>query len=131
MNTQAIPGTRMAFDRETGTFVKTNKMQVFLKGPIPIWWLNKASSLPGKAVHVSLAIWWLHGMSKGGPIKLTGKALSHFNVSRYAVRLAIDGLERLGLIRAVRRPGRRPEITVLKEGGETLIPKPLYEVSEK
>jgi hypothetical protein len=108
----------MSFDRETGEFVKTNKAPLFLKGPIPIWWLNKASSLPGKALNVALAIWWLHGMSKGGGIKLTGKALGFFNVSRYAVRSALDGMERLNLIRAIRRPGRRPEITVLKEAGE-------------
>lgn len=131
MNTQDIPAVRMVFDRETGTFVKTNKKPIFLKGPIPIWWLNKASSLPGKALNVTLAIWWQHGMSKGGPIKLTKKALTYFNVSRYAVRTAIDGLERMGLIRAVRRPGSRPEITVLKEAGENPDLQPLYELSEK
>jgi len=121
----------MAFDRKTGLFVNSKTIHTFLKGPIPIWWLNKASSLPGKALNVALAIWWLDGMSKGGGIKLTGKALGHLNVSRYAVRSALDGMEQLNLIRAIRRPGRRPEITVLKVAGENPVLQPLYEVSGK
>ena len=36
----------------------------FLKGPIPMAWLNAAAKLPGKTLNVGIAIWWLAGMSK-------------------------------------------------------------------
>ena len=31
----------------------------FLKGPIPIGWLMKASALPGKASQIGVALWYL------------------------------------------------------------------------
>ena len=85
----------------------------FLKGPIPLWWLTRAANLPGKATALGIALWWLHGMSKDGFVKLTGKALEAMNVSRDA---ATDGLRRLeadGLVSVQRAKGKRPVVHII------------------
>ncbi len=85
----------------------------FIRGPIPLAWLNVAAKLPGKTLNVGLAIWWLAGMSKTTAFKLTGKSLSQLGVSRDA---ASDGLKRLednGLILVKRSPGQRPTVQIL------------------
>ena len=78
-------------------------------------WLSKAAQLPGKTLHVAMALWWLHGMAKGKPLKLTQKALDYFNVSRYAVRGGLALLERQGLIGVERKAGQRPTISILDQ----------------
>ena len=85
----------------------------FLKGPIPMAWLNVAARLPGKTLNVGIAIWWLAGMSKPTSFKLTRKSLDQLGVSRDA---ASDGLKRLednGLILVKRSPGQRPTVQIL------------------
>ena len=85
----------------------------FLKGPIPMAWLNAAAKLPGKTLNVGIAIWWLAGMSKTTAFKLTRKALNQLGVSRDA---ASDGLRRLeanGLILVKRLPGQRSTVEIL------------------
>ena len=67
--------------------------------------LGCAASLPGKTLHVGIALWWLHGISKGKPFKLTQKALQTLNVERDATSSALTRLEQAGLIRVVRQPG--------------------------
>ena len=85
----------------------------FLKGPIPMAWLNVAARLPGKTLNVGIAIWWLAGMSKTTAFKLTRKSLDQLGVSRDA---ASDGLKRLednGLILVKRSPGQRPIVEIV------------------
>ena len=86
----------------------------FLRGPIPMAWLEQAAHCPGKALAVGLAIWFLSGMKKGtAKLQLTGTALRRFNVSRKA---GYDGLRRLqdaGLVAVVRHAGRSPIVTLL------------------
>src|SRR5262249_13109563 len=45
----------------------------FLRGPIPLKWLTMASSLPGKALHVALAIWYGSGLRKSAMVPLSRK----------------------------------------------------------
>jgi len=85
----------------------------FLKGPIPISWLNQVSSLPGKTLHVALAIRWLSDMNNGKPIKLTRKALQLFSVSTDAALDAIKRMENAGLIKVQRLPGQRAIIEIV------------------
>src|SRR5687767_13693876 len=75
---------------------------LFVRGPIPLEWLHKAAVLPGKGLHVAIALWWRYGMANGKPFKLTQRALEHLNVKRDAASAALVRLERAGLIRVYR-----------------------------
>lgn len=96
-----------------GQLVLTPRSAPFLKGPVPLEWLNKAAILPGKALNVAIAIWWLQGMAKGKSLKLTQKSLKYLNVKRGAASAALERLEAAGLIQLTRSPGQRPSISIL------------------
>jgi len=76
-------------------------------------WLTVAAKLPGKAINVAVALWWLHGMAGGKPFKLTQMALTAMNVERDAERAGLVRLEQAGLIQVERKPGQRPRISVV------------------
>jgi hypothetical protein len=109
-----IPTKRLQLDRTSGSFVDSPKKELFLKGPIAMHWLEKAAALPGKALHVALALHWLSGLTKGNPFKLTQKALDLMHVSRDATDAGLQRLEDAGLIHVERKPGRRPVICIHK-----------------
>lgn len=93
------------------------KKELFLRGPISLDWLGRAAALPGKTLNVALALWWLHGMAKGKPLKLTRAALNHLKVERDAASSGLVWLERAGLIHIVRHPGQRPTIAIIIGSG--------------
>ena len=110
---RSIPVKRVRLDSSSGQYIDAPMSVPFIRGPIPLAWLNAAAKLPGKTLNVGLAIWWLAGMSKTTAFKLTGKSLSQLGVSRDA---ASDGLKRLednGLILVKRSPGQRPTVQIL------------------
>jgi len=108
-----VPVKRLQLDRTTGKLVDAPKAALFLRGPIPLAWLGSAASLPGKALNVGMALWWLHGMAKGKPFKLTQKALQTLNVERDAASAALVRLEQAGLIQVERKPGQRPTVSMI------------------
>jgi len=85
----------------------------FLKGPVPWPWLQRAMTLPGKALAVGLMLWLKRG--------ITGRHTVHFclahaeaeGISQKASRCAIRCLETAGLILVQRQPGRGVEVTLL------------------
>ena len=110
---KSIPVKRIKYDSPSGSYIDAPMSVPFLKGPIPMAWLNVAAKLPGKTLNVGIAIWWLAGMSKTTAFKLTGKSLDQLGVSRDA---ASDGLKRLednGLILVKRSPGQRPIVEIV------------------
>lgn len=118
---RGVPVKRLQLDTTTGKLVESPKAALFLRGPIPLDWLGSAAALPGKTLNVGIALWWLHGMAKGKPFKLTQKALQTLNVERDAASAALVRLEQAGLIRVVRKPGRRPTVSMVvgvAKGGE-------------
>ena len=109
-----IPVKRLQLDVATRKLVEAPKATLFLRGPVPLEWLGSAATLPGKTLHVGIALWWLHGMAKGKPFKLTQKALQILNVERDAASAALTRLEKAGLIRLVRQPGQRPMVSSIE-----------------
>ncbi|MDA0995217.1 MAG: hypothetical protein O3A13_16520 [Proteobacteria bacterium] len=109
-----IPVKRLQLDRESGVLAESPAKPLFLRGPIPMAWLEKAAELPGKTINVALALWWLHGMNDGKAFKLTGKALAYLHVSRDATYNGLERLEKIGLIQVERKPGSRPTISILQ-----------------
>lgn len=84
----------------------------FIKGPLPMPWMERAARLPGKAMLVGLALWFMRGIVGNQPIKLSMDLLARFNVGRKAAYRALSALEREGLIQAERRPGRLPRVRI-------------------
>ncbi len=109
-----LPARRLQLDSATGTLVAAPRQAPFLCGPIPLEWLAVAASLPGKSLHLAIALRWRHGMTKGKPFKLTKAALAALNVERDAERLGLGRLEHAGLIQVERKPGQRPTISILE-----------------
>ena len=120
---RSIPVKRVRHDSSTGKYIEAPLSAPFLKGPIPMAWLNEAAKLPGKAINLGIAIWWLHGMAKTKPFKLTGKALDQLGVSRDAASSALKRLEAQGLIRVHRSPGQRPAVEILPVVGGVTMPE--------
>ena len=110
---RSIPVKRVRLDSSTGKYIGAPLTAPFLKGPIPMAWLNEAAKLPGKAINLGIAIWWLDGMAKTKTFKLTGKALDQLDISRDAAADALKRLEGRGLIRVQRAPGQRPTVEIL------------------
>lgn len=85
----------------------------FIRGPLPMAWMEKAANLPGKAMSVGLLLWFKHGMSGDKPLKLTPTLLKRFGIGRKAGYRAISALEAAGLVHTERHPGRCAEVTLI------------------
>ncbi|MBF0301239.1 MAG: hypothetical protein HQK51_21200 [Oligoflexia bacterium] len=95
--------------------IVTNKKvatKKFLKGPVPLELLQKASKCPGKGLHVMIILLFLDGFDRGRELKLTKNLLSDFGISRSAADRAVTNLEKTGLILVERHKGRKKRITV-------------------
>lgn len=92
----------------------------FIKGPLPLLWVQQAARLPGKALHVALELWHAIGFNNDGSrtVILSSRRLADFGVSRDAKYDALRRLERAGLVAVERSPGRLPRVTLLKEPGQ-------------
>ena len=85
----------------------------FIKGPLPLLWFQKASALPGKALHVALALWWVKGLCCSATFAFKQKATVALRISADATYDALTNLEEAGLIRVARHRGRSPLVTIL------------------
>ena len=89
----------------------------YLRGPVPLAWLQAAACLPGRALQVGLALWYLLGVtkSKSATVSLSSVRLAGFGVDRSAKRRALAALAGAGLITIDQVPGRNPVITVITD----------------
>ena len=85
----------------------------FLKGPIPLAWLEVAALLPGKSLHAGVALWYAAGRAKSASVPLSNIASQHFGLDRNAKYRALVWLEEAGLIAVERKLGRAPVVTLL------------------
>jgi len=99
----------------------------FLKGPIPGEWLSKVVQLPGRALNVAIALWFLAGVAKSRRIKPTWATWQRFGVSPDTGRRGLAALEHAGLVAVDRHSGRCPLVTILEVRDETptTIERPL------
>lgn len=75
-------------------------------------WIARAAVLPGKALHVAMAIARAASVGGTGDIVLGAHALDRFGVSRDAAYAALAQLAKAGLISADRCRGRRARISL-------------------
>jgi hypothetical protein len=79
-------------------------------------WLAAAARLPGKTLHLALALAWVAEREQCSGVRLTRRRLAAWSLSRDAGR---DGLRRLagaGLVRVWRLPGRAPRVVLTEPG---------------
>jgi hypothetical protein len=85
----------------------------FLEGPIPLDWIATAAQLPGKSLHVAIAIWVTASLVKSARVSIGNVAVQPFGLDRNAKYRALQWLEEAGLISVQRKPGRSPVVTLL------------------
>ncbi|MCK9620245.1 MAG: hypothetical protein M0R47_06875 [Methylobacter sp.] len=82
--------------------------------PIRYDWLAEVGKVPGKSLHLGIALAWM-AVVRGGPrVRLGRRVMARFSLSRDA---CYDGLRRLeahGLITVWRLPGRSPMVTLME-----------------
>src|SRR6185437_10269505 len=84
----------------------------FLKGPVNWDWLATAASLPGRALHVAIAISYLNGFAQDGTVRLKPSVVRELGLDRHASYRALKQLEDAGLISVVRGRGKAAVITI-------------------
>ena len=109
-----IPYEKLRYTQGLG-FSKAKQVSLFIKGPIPMDWISAAAKLPGKAIHVALALYWMDGMNPQKRFKITRRALELFKVSDDAYRDALLRMEAAKLIRVSRSPGQRALVEIVRD----------------
>ena len=97
----------------------------FVRGPIPCDWLHRALGCGGKSGNLALALWWLAGMQRCNPIRLTRQVALDFNISPRCARRLLSDFERAGLVQVARKRGRGPQVTLLSLSGEIVAIAPM------
>jgi hypothetical protein len=90
----------------------------FLKGPIPLNWLGAAASLPGKALHVAIELWFWAGVKNSRTVAISLSHLRATRIHRSSASRGLQALERAGLVAVVRHSGRKPIVTLLDYDAE-------------
>ncbi len=118
---QAISGTSILGDKpqhfdRTPTVVPKYPLLPkggrFIKGPIPLEWLEVAIPLGRKALNVAMAIWYCYGFKQETEIKLTPTKLRPFRVTTETARTILHKFEAAGLVTVDRKQGRSPLVTI-------------------
>jgi hypothetical protein len=91
----------------------------FLKGPVDWNWLSAAARLPGRALHVALAVAHLDGFEEAGTVKLKPSVCTELGIKRHAAYRALDHLEEAGLVKVERKRGAAPVVTIQFSTAET------------
>lgn len=87
----------------------------YLGGPIPMSWIERATSLPGKAWHLACALWFeaLCEKSKPATVQLPSKTRKRFGLDRRTYYRALETLRKAGLVRVEFKSGKLLDITIL------------------
>jgi hypothetical protein len=54
----------------------------FLKGPVPLAWLQAAARLPGRSLHVGMVLWYVAGLSGWVSVHLSNVLCLRFGLDR-------------------------------------------------
>jgi hypothetical protein len=96
------------------SLVRRTRKGKFLAGPIPLAWLKRAAQLPGKALAVGLALWFLKRCQNQTTVRLTRRTLERFGVARKPGYNGLQALERAGLVQVRRHVGKSPVVTLCR-----------------
>jgi hypothetical protein len=99
-----------------GTFASQRGVEDerYLKGPVPLAWLETAAKLRGRSLHVGLVLWYAAGLSRSASVHLSNVLCSRFGIDRNAKYRALHSLEDAGLVAVKRKRGRSPLVIILE-----------------
>ncbi len=86
----------------------------FIKGPIPLTWVQQAARLPGRTLHLGMILWYLAGVRRSTQGAVSYTVAEHFGLNRYTVYRGLARLEKAGLVVVSRVRGRRLGFTLLQ-----------------
>jgi hypothetical protein len=115
-----LPSVRLTWDRSGGAYREARPRRTatplggyYLRGPVPLAWLSAAARLPGSALAVGIALWYLAGLRRTRQdLALSSERLQEFGVSRHAKDRALRHLAEAGLVEVARKKGRSPRVTL-------------------
>ncbi len=84
----------------------------FLRGPVPMAWLETAAKLSRSSLHVAIAIWAEAGLVGRRQVVLSRRFLEGLGVGPQATSRALASMESSGLIYVERSRGRLPRVTI-------------------
>ena len=101
----------------------------FLRGPIPLDWLQRAMKLGGTAISVGIVLWYFNGLKRLAIFKVGIQDIARLiGRSWLTAKRGLITLEREGLIRITRHKGRKHLIEIREIDSGPL--KPSSEISE-
>lgn len=86
--------------------------RLFIKGPIPLGWLQSANRQGGSTGIVAVSLWFYAGLNKSTQFKIDGKLDRLAGVTRQTRQHALEKLERAGLIRITAKLGAYPVVEI-------------------
>jgi hypothetical protein len=98
---------------DIGRLLRLRKGEHFLKGPVPLRWLEAAARLPGRSLHAGLALWYIAGLTRSPSVPLSNISGDKFGLDRNAKYRALGWLEKAGLVTVERKLGRAPVVTII------------------
>ena len=87
--------------------------RLFLKGPIPFTWLQKANSLGGSTGIVATGLWFYVGINSSKYFKVDSKLDKFTGVTRQTRQHALQKLEIAGLVKISNPKGSYPYVEIL------------------
>ena len=85
----------------------------FIRGPIPLDWILRASGLSPSALKVALIIFYVRGIRGSRSVAITRHLLERFSLSKRSAYRALDEMESAGLLSVERRSGRSSLVSPL------------------
>jgi hypothetical protein len=113
----APSGTPMPNDRAGST--QDRKGGIILSAVPPLGWLSAAARLPGKSLHVAIALWIIGSLHRSQIVALSNNTIRWFGLDRNAKYRGLTWLEEAGLVSVRRKLGRAPIVTILEPLTET------------
>ena len=102
---------------------KSRQYKQYIRGPLPLKWFRKASTISRTAAVVGLIIWRIAYQSKlwgydslrrtSGSIKVTNQTCKKWGVCGNSKNTALRLMEKAGLIRLELKRGRSPVVQII------------------
>lgn len=93
---------------------KPKQLEPFLRGPIPIRWIQLATQCGSSALVVGIILWFQRGLCKKDRVPLNLSKLAPYGLSRGTAGKALTRLETHGLVKVERSKGRKQFVHILK-----------------
>ena len=92
---------------------ESKNSRLFLKGPIPFTWLQKANSLGGSTGIVATGLWFYVGINSSKHFKVDSKLDQFTGVTRQTRQHALHKLETAGLVKIRNPKGSYPYVEII------------------